>query len=336
MRTLNCGYQCLLEWDKDCSIQGGEGGLVVGRNGTRKTAFFEAFPPAPNDTFIRGEGETLELAEKAAHDIYMRHKACPGHSLVRENEIGDAKCSLCDIKKSRALKSLHVCDSCGCDDAVINIKKEDKQVVKICTGCYYGEYTQKRIDEAVNDGLLSYGSFDLHDVEFEWQYLAGLSMGKSLYASLVNRDNGEPRFANNHELGRTIDNLLTSAQNANDKLKDTFITSIRASNIDEEQVKLMTERVIFTSSIKYNLHHDVARLVIAKSNILEQKEDSVDTLSQNAILVVNDIAKTLVGIHPIDEEKPARTSEEKRSAANDGLSSLLAAFSDKEKEDANA
>ena len=65
------------EWPADCAIQGGTTGMVFARSGSYVTAFFEAFPLDPQ-TFIRGEGETVEAAEEAAWQKWQRVLECPG------------------------------------------------------------------------------------------------------------------------------------------------------------------------------------------------------------------------------------------------------------------
>lgn len=57
-------YNCICDWPDDCFVQGGGDGIVIVRDGDNyNTAYFEAFPKNP-DCFIRGEGETMEDAEK--------------------------------------------------------------------------------------------------------------------------------------------------------------------------------------------------------------------------------------------------------------------------------
>lgn len=69
-------------WPEDCFLQAGAKGLVISSNGNYTTAFVEAFP---NETFIRGEGATIEEAEKAAWDKYQTYEACPKHEYDPKN-----------------------------------------------------------------------------------------------------------------------------------------------------------------------------------------------------------------------------------------------------------
>lgn len=59
-------YTPVCAWPDDCMVQWGNGIIPA-------TPFFEAFPPG---TFIRGEGETIEAAERQAYDQYVSEFAC--------------------------------------------------------------------------------------------------------------------------------------------------------------------------------------------------------------------------------------------------------------------
>lgn len=67
----------IYDWGDDVFLQGGYRGIVLSEKGKHySTCFIEAFPEG---TFIRGEGETLEEAEKAAWDKHQKYLACQGH-----------------------------------------------------------------------------------------------------------------------------------------------------------------------------------------------------------------------------------------------------------------
>ena len=58
-------------------------------------AFFEAVPADVN-TFVRGEGATLEEAEKDAFARYQHYGACPGHTPQKRGyKNGAGFCSRC-------------------------------------------------------------------------------------------------------------------------------------------------------------------------------------------------------------------------------------------------
>jgi hypothetical protein len=59
-------YTPVCAWPDDCMVQWGNGIIPA-------TPFFEAFPPG---TFIRGEGETIEAAERKAFAQYTKEFGC--------------------------------------------------------------------------------------------------------------------------------------------------------------------------------------------------------------------------------------------------------------------
>lgn len=108
------GYLCFYDWPEDCQVQCGESGLVLAKPEPYYTAFFEAFPRNPN-TFIRGEGETVELAERDCWGKYQKILNCPGHEFeARGRKDGVGWCKHCDLFLVTALKEfLSPCCVCG-------------------------------------------------------------------------------------------------------------------------------------------------------------------------------------------------------------------------------
>ena len=108
------------EWPSDCSIQGGLHGVVFVRDGDNyRTAFFEAFPHSPQ-TFIRGEGATVEEAEHAAWVKWQRIQHCPGgngHEFeTRGYRNGAGFCKFCGLFQSNVFDLAEigsVCVVCG-------------------------------------------------------------------------------------------------------------------------------------------------------------------------------------------------------------------------------
>lgn len=63
------------DWPEGTYVQGGSLGVVFGgENGPYQTAFVEAFP---DGTFLRGEGATVEEAERACWEKYAALRSCP-------------------------------------------------------------------------------------------------------------------------------------------------------------------------------------------------------------------------------------------------------------------
>ncbi len=69
-------YTPVCLWPDDCCVQWDGGGVVIGREGSYRTAFFEAFPSDNSGGFIRGEGETIEAAEGDAYRRWQKERAC--------------------------------------------------------------------------------------------------------------------------------------------------------------------------------------------------------------------------------------------------------------------
>lgn len=87
------------EWPEECYVQWGSGGVVIGKTSSRATAFFEAFP---DGSFIRGEGQTIALAEDDALRHYRKKLACPDHHWQRGSYMnGGAICKRCGCFETR-------------------------------------------------------------------------------------------------------------------------------------------------------------------------------------------------------------------------------------------
>jgi hypothetical protein len=147
-------YQCAHPWPNDCMVQCGDNGIVLKSHSIQdvlsdpdktinsviavldpstpstpslpftRTAFFEAFPRIP-DTFIRGEGPTLQEAEQSAWDQYQKYLLCDGSNLAtngiaihgpydpRSYENGAGFCVKCGLWFPRVVPSPHSCQECG-------------------------------------------------------------------------------------------------------------------------------------------------------------------------------------------------------------------------------
>ena len=109
-------------WPDDCFVQGGASGIVFSGKGNYTTAFFEAFPCNP-DTFLRGEGTTVELAEDDAWAQHQRQLFCPSQTGDHEYETrgyknGAGFCKHCDLFSSKIFNLTDigsVCFICGTD-----------------------------------------------------------------------------------------------------------------------------------------------------------------------------------------------------------------------------
>lgn len=129
-------YDCKKDWPEDCFVQCGDTGIVFGRSGsfdnvmtsddvlgalkeevydkeTYVTAFFEAFPKTPN-TFIRGEGKSVEEAEDNAWKQYQKYSTCSNHEFERRGYTNGAGfCKNCGMFNSKAFEPETKCCICG-------------------------------------------------------------------------------------------------------------------------------------------------------------------------------------------------------------------------------
>jgi hypothetical protein len=134
-------YECQRDWPEDCFVQGGDNGIVFTQKDAfedilstpdpldmlntivtgegqahYRTAFFEAFPNNP-DTFIRGEGPTIQAAEESAWQQFQKFLACPGpngHEFeARGYENGAGFCKHCGMFGSHVIAPIHNCCNCG-------------------------------------------------------------------------------------------------------------------------------------------------------------------------------------------------------------------------------
>lgn len=126
-------YRCRFEWT--CFVQCGASGIVFTDRKMQDaldapvdalkeaaegdparvytTAFFEAFPNDP-DTFIRGEGVTIEEAEKKAWGEFQRISACRNHEFERRGYTNGAGfCRHCGLFSGKAFQPSEICVICG-------------------------------------------------------------------------------------------------------------------------------------------------------------------------------------------------------------------------------
>lgn len=93
-------------WPADCTVQWGSRGVVVGENGSRGTAFFEAFPTQGG--FFRGEGADIAAAEASAFAKFARFNTCVEHAWSRGTYLnGGCHCRKCGAFHT-AMKPVHI------------------------------------------------------------------------------------------------------------------------------------------------------------------------------------------------------------------------------------
>lgn len=104
-------------WPESTFLQGGFKGLVVSREPNTPsytTVFVEAFV---DNTFIRGEGTSLEEAETSAWNKFLQYRACPGHEWEsRGYQNGAGFCKHCNKFASGVFSGEELgqfCATCG-------------------------------------------------------------------------------------------------------------------------------------------------------------------------------------------------------------------------------
>lgn len=105
-------YICRQPWPTKCFVQCGGSGVVLSAKGNYRTAFFEAFP----DTFIRGEGETIEEAEIKAWEKYQLQLSCANHDYQRRDDTEHGVCSGCSRFEMFVFRPVHRCAVCDLDE----------------------------------------------------------------------------------------------------------------------------------------------------------------------------------------------------------------------------
>jgi len=105
-------YDCQFDWPDNCPVQAGDSGVVFVQGGhSYTTAFFEAFPP---DTFIRGEGATVALAELDAWQQFSKIRQCAHPEFERRGyENGAGFCVQCGMFQAHVFPPSKTCVVCG-------------------------------------------------------------------------------------------------------------------------------------------------------------------------------------------------------------------------------
>lgn len=131
--SLSEPFESIYPWIGAELLQAGGKGLVISNQGNYTTAFFEAFI---DDTFIRGEGQTLAEAETDAWNKYQTYNKCAGHEWEpRSYTNGVGFCKHCNKFKSKAFTPEELgfsCHECNIPTYYSYSKQEDGSTIFGC------------------------------------------------------------------------------------------------------------------------------------------------------------------------------------------------------------
>lgn len=201
-------YECKKEWPESVYVQCGEKGVVFSKNGNYQTAFFEAFPNSP-DTFIRGEGSSVEEAEFKAFEKYTKIMNCTQHEMVRRKESESGTCKHCGLTLINCLPPLKNCDLCGKEHVKLCFKEKDKQQIVLCLDHYLEKMEQYKnyftpnnlsvfFKEDVEDDIFNFEKISLMDWDM-YQHLIlnkkyGMLTEKNEYESITRINDESTKF----------------------------------------------------------------------------------------------------------------------------------------------
>ncbi len=138
-------YETKLAWPKESFAQAGGGHI----DGIGKNIFFECFL---KDYHVRGEGVTLEEAERKAWELYTKYSNC-NHSFERLSENSEVgMCKKCNMKKQEMFEILTVCSICN--------KKGASHYLNKNKYCY--EHYKKELENIVKQNKKE----DVSDIEY--------------------------------------------------------------------------------------------------------------------------------------------------------------------------
>jgi hypothetical protein len=331
MKVLKNDYECKKNWPEDCYVQGDTSGIVFcGKGDTRETAFFEAFPVAPNDTFIRGEGDTLEAAEVEAFEVLEKYLACPDHEFKRKDELGAGICQHCSIQISDALPSTKKCEICKCDDAsLIGDEKQD-----FCAACYY-TVDVMGLYYAAQSGDIE--PSEKETMEEFWTRIAISMLGSRAYVALMEK--GQIDGLNTRQIRKKVNGISRYGHRTHSLIQDVSINYLLNHGGGEEfavfftQTKasqLLAEPSLNDSIAEY--HNNILALMASEGKpyeeVVKSFSNELNCIVESFVYKVVDEGNSFYRM----QTKPkglirARSSQEKDEGLKAGLTAVLNALS---------
>jgi hypothetical protein len=333
MKVLKNGYECKKNWPKGCSVQGDHEGIVFSSKGCDKTAFFEAFPEEPNDTFIRGEGKTLAEAEANAFLELEGYLACPGHEYERHDERGSGVCKHCAIKKTAAFESACVCSECGGGDASIG----GEGTTMLCANCYYKVEAMGQYYAAKNGALKPKEG---QSEESFWAYISYNVLRARTYYML--KQDGGLSGLNTYAIKRVVDDYCRRDRLSHTMLQDVAISYLLKYAGGEDIACFFTQTLAYQLLSDPTLNDRIVSYHKEMRTLLDNdREADVSALDNQLNAVVRSYVERVLeagNLFHMQKDKPeglvrARTRKEKESAIGDVLNGMFAALTADDNED---
>lgn len=105
------GYDTLMPWPESVQkLQYGRDGIVFNKETSYKTAFFEAFMP---NIFARGEGKSVEEAERNAYTSLKEQMVCQHDYIPFGFDKSSGKCNKCNHVEPNMFPSNKFCKVCN-------------------------------------------------------------------------------------------------------------------------------------------------------------------------------------------------------------------------------
>lgn len=326
MKVLENGYECKKDWPENCAVQGDNEGIVLSDKGCDKTAFFEAFPEEPNDTFIRGEGKTLVEAEANAFLELEGYLACPGHEYERHNERGTGVCKHCTIKKTAAFESTHACSECDGGDACIG----GKGATMFCANCYYKVEIMGQYYAAKNGALKpKYGQSE----ESFWAYISYNVLRARTYYML--KQDGYLTGLNTYEIKSMVGGTCRRDRLSHQMIQDVAISYLLKHSGGEEMACFFTQTLAYQLLSDPTLNDRIVSYHKEMRALLDNDHEAdISVLDGQLNSIVRSYVECVVEAgnqFHTQKDKPeglvrARTRKEKESAIGDVLNGMFAAL----------
>lgn len=180
-------YDCLKDWPAGIYLQCGGSGVVLSKK-SYITAFFEAFPNDPS-TFIRGEGETIELAEESAWNKYQKIMNCTEHKFNRHGKTTKAICLNCNLRLTNYFPPLECCSICNKENSNKNFNN-----IIFCIEHYFKEVEKLQLDnkfKSVDNLFINYKN---DNYDYDCYYYNDYLISHYYYSNILKNNTDKKEF----------------------------------------------------------------------------------------------------------------------------------------------